>query len=190
MLRQELMDQRIVYPPLSESCFRAFKECSFTDLRVVMLSQAPYSNGLANGLCYDVQREYKPEGALQRILYKINEEYPEETSPLSDSYLGHLPAQGVLMLNMALSCRRGNPKAHVGLWAPFFSLLMQAICQKNYIAWLQWGMAAQIDVHNTTHFIVRGDHPSPFAGKGFMEGIYFKKVNNFLERSSFNKITF
>ena len=189
-LKQELMDQRIVFPPLEENCFKAFKECSFSTLRVVILSAVPYSSGQANGLCFDVACGEDIPAPLQALLRKIKDEYPENVTKESGSYLGHLPAQGVLMLNMALSARKGNSRSHVKLWRPFFDLLVPAIAKKNNIAWLQLGPATHIDVPNSTHFVVRGAHPAPAAGKDFESGKYFGKINAFLAANGYETITF
>lgn len=189
-LKQELRDQRIVFPPLEEKCFRAFLECSFSNLRVVILSAVPYASGQANGLCYDVACGEDIPPPLQAILRKIKAEYPTTTAPNTESYLGHLPAQGVLLLNMALSTRKGNSRSHVNLWRPFFDLLVAAIAKKNNIAWLQLGSATHIAVPNSTHFIVRSPHPSPAAGKDFEAGTYFVKINSFLAANGYETIIF
>lgn len=190
-LVEELKVGMVLYPPLEEKCFEAFTRCSYSSLRVVIVSSNPYSNGMANGLAWDTDLTNQPPPALTRILQKIKMEYPEEASERGSSYLGHLPNQGVLLLNLALSCKIGLPTCHVKLWEEFSRRIIESINRKDYIVWILWGQKAHnVAITNTTHCVIKGNHPSPAAGNEFFKADYFRKANAFFAKHGFVTINF
>lgn len=160
------------------------------DLKVIILGMDPYPSGEATGLAFDnriAPHPIKPSPSLANIL-KLIRKVPEEDQYKSDvdnppnTYLGHLPKQGVLLLNTALSVRRGVPNSHKSIWTPFTTALIKDINEKhNGIIWILWGNNAKEYkkvITNETHIVIEGVHPSPLAGAG-------KKTHPFLDKNYF-----
>lgn len=60
-----------IYPP-REATFRAFNECPFESVRVVLLGQDPYHGpGQAMGLCFSVPRGVKVPSSLQNMYKEL-----------------------------------------------------------------------------------------------------------------------
>jgi uracil-DNA glycosylase len=176
-----------VYPE-GNKVFRAFKECPYKDLKLIVLGQDPYFNpGEAVGLSFDVSLGIKKPKSLQMVLKEIESDVQpiESAVHISSSHLGHLPKQGVLLLNTALTVEHRKPLSHAELWKPFTDDVIKKINEKDNIVWLLFGKHAQSYkqfITNPTHKIVEGCHP---AARGrhntFLGGKYFSKCNKHLE---------
>ena len=102
--------------PSPDRVFRAFNEVRLENVRLVILGQDPYHNGNATGLCFDV----KPGGRLNPSLKNIYRELENENFfPNKNGNLSHLPKQGVLLLNTALTVEKGAAASHEAIWADF-----------------------------------------------------------------------
>ena len=70
-VRTEYAAQR-VYPPATQ-IFRAFDDCPFDNVKVVILGQDPYHGaGQANGLCFAVGAHVSTPPSLQNIFKEID----------------------------------------------------------------------------------------------------------------------
>lgn len=110
--------------PLSSNVFRAFRETSLDNLKVVMMGMCPYHTTLggeyvADGLLMgcSITGRLQPSleqfyGAIERELY--NDVKYEKTPDVS-----YLASQGVLMLNAALTTEINKAGSHIALWEPF-----------------------------------------------------------------------
>jgi uracil-DNA glycosylase len=149
----------------------------------------PYHNpGSATGLAFDNPKSQKPSPSLRNILNELERDTGAPSKALSNatSYLEHLPSQGVLLLNTALSVERENPGSHVDMWRPFTEeLVCQINARLSHVVWVLWGEKAKKykkSITNPTHKIVEGAHPSPFsAHSGFFGGKFFTTVNTHLK---------
>lgn len=179
-------DSGITIFPSESNIFRAFKETPFSEVRVVICGQDPYHDpGSAVGLCFDNPKSQKPSPSLRNILREIENDTgkPSLASTNSLSYLEHLPSQGVLLLNAALTVKQGTAGSHHTLWRNFTPEIIKALNKKPEIVWVLWGNDAkkfkgQI---NSKHIIIEGGHPSPFSIKSFKGGKYFTQVNHHLK---------
>ena len=120
--------------PLSSNVFRAFKETSLDDLKVVMIGMCPYhtmKNGVAvadgllmgcsitNALQPSLEQFY---GALERELHNgLNLKYVKTPD------VSYLAKQGVLMLNAALTTEINKAGSHIALWEPFTRYLFEHV---------------------------------------------------------------
>lgn len=160
---------------------RCFLLTPLSTVRVVLLGNEPYTDGSGNGLTYDTRRGTKVSPSLSNILRKIDEEYGSINTYSGDSYLSHLPSQGVLMLNRSLTSAAGKKNAHREIWKPFFNSFVSELDRLDNILWILWGEALhEINVTNVTHKLVRQPSPSPLAGKEFMDLPIFTTINNSL----------
>ena len=91
--------------PKGKNIFKAFDECPFEHLKVVIIGQDPYhGEKQANGLCFSVDRDIENPPSLNNIFKELNENFinlKREDSDLSD-----WSKQGVLLLNSILTVRR------------------------------------------------------------------------------------
>lgn len=166
--------------PHPDLMLRCFLVTPLSTVRVVLLGNEPYLDGSGNGLAYDARRYTKVSPSLSNILKRIETEFGTVTDT-GDSYLGHLPPQGVLLLNRSLSSAAGKKNAHREIWAPFFESFVEDLNKLEKIVWVLWGEALHnINVTNPTHVVVRGPSPSPLAGKEFLNTNIFHNINNSL----------
>lgn len=178
--------------PKPENILNVFRITPFDDLRVVIMGQDPYpSLENAQGLAFSTPYELQKVPASLKNMYKalINSNYLAE-SP-SHGCLEGWAKQGVLLLNMALTCDVGKSNSHP-FWKDFTVELIKKLCvQKQQLIFLLWGGNAQklessIKSVSSEHIILKWRHPSPMANRKdepqhFKYCDHFKKVNDILE---------
>jgi uracil-DNA glycosylase len=178
--------------PNSNLVFRAFAECPENKVNVVLLGQDPYFiKGAAIGKCFDNNINDKASPSLANILLEINTEYPDRDILNTSSYLEHLPSQGVLMLNTALTVLEDKPESHLKIWQDFTREVFKYLDKKDNIVWVLCGAKAlsyKELITNPTHKFVISSHPSPLGARQTMRGYPafigskpFSKVNEFLK---------
>lgn len=174
-----------VYPP-EEDVFNALKYSSYEKTKVVILGQDPYHEpNQAHGLCFSVNKGIKIPPSLVNIYKEIKEDLGIE--PPKHGCLAEWAKQGVLLLNTALTVRRGEANSHKGRgWETFTDKIVESLNEKQtQVAFILWGANAkskQALITNKEHMIITGAHPSPLSAfNGFFGGRYFSKVNRFLE---------
>lgn len=178
--------------PLSSDVFRAFKETSLDDLKVVMLGMCPYhtaKNGVpvADGLLMgcSVTGTLQPSldqfyGALERELYNgLNLQY-EKTPDVS-----YLSRQGVLMLNAALTTEINKAGSHLNLWEPFTKYFFEHVINTAGVPIIFLGKDAAKYAKYTPPFtwLFTLSHPASASYKNTdwdTEGV-FGKVNKILK---------
>jgi uracil-DNA glycosylase len=194
-----LQDNAGTYYPLYPNVFKAF-EVPVKDVRVVIIGQDPYPGEdhnnvpYATGLAFANPREADP---LAYSLRQIESELA--ISVANDIALGHEPlpfgpyfdpsltnwaAQGVLLINAALTVEKGNVGSHRAMWGGFTKrILTQLSKEKNGIVFCLWGKEAQAyqDLIQGEQIILKANHPAAskynpnlkFLGCG-----HFNKIND------------
>ncbi len=172
-----------VLPPAPQ-VFAALDVCPPESVRVVILGQDPYPTpGHAHGLAFSVEPEVRP---LPRSLSNIYKEMQEDLGAKpSDGDLRFWAAQGVLLLNTALTVEAGKAGAHAKLgWAKLTEQVLHALCDQPR-AFLLWGGHAQGFAKHITgpdHLILTSAHPSPLsARRGFFGSRPFSRINDWLK---------
>ena len=175
------------FPP-KELIFAAFDQCSFDDLKVVIIGQDPY-HGIneANGLCFSVNDGVKIPPSLRNIFKELNDDRETVFLPSSGN-LEHWAKQGVLLLNASLSVRMDNPNSHKHLkWNLFTDGVIQKISEeKQNVVFLLWGSFAQkkgSKIDRSKHLVLESGHPSPMSanqGKWFGNK-HFSQTNAYLK---------
>lgn len=176
----------ICFPP-EELIFSAFNNCSFKDIKVVIIGQDPYhGDGEANGLSFSVNDNVKIPSSLHNIFKEINSDLDSIFMPTSGN-LEKWAKQGVLLLNASLTVRKDIANSHKHLkWNLFTDAVIQAISdQKENIVFLLWGNFAQKKgniIDRSKHFVLESGHPS-FAGvhKKWFGNKHFSQTNAFLK---------
>lgn len=181
-----------VYPPGKE-IFRAFDECDFANVKVVILGQDPYHGpGQANGLCFSVHEGVRVPPSLVNIFKEINADIGKPI-PASGE-LERWAEQGVLLLNATLTVRAASPGSHQNKgWETFTDAVIKKISdEKQNVVFLLWGAYAQKKgeiIDRNKHLVLMSAHPSPFsADRGFFGCKHFSKANTYLKSNGLKEI--
>lgn len=181
-----------VYPPGRE-IFRAFDECDFANVKVVIIGQDPYHGpGQANGLCFSVHEGVRVPPSLVNIFKEIQADLGK---PVPESgELERWAEQGVLLLNATLTVRAGSPGSHQNKgWETFTDAVIKKISdEKQNVVFLLWGAYAQKKgevIDRAKHLVLMSPHPSPFsAHSGFFGCKHFSKANTYLKSKGLKEI--
>ncbi|CAM1333495.1 uracil-DNA glycosylase [Tenacibaculum aestuariivivum] len=175
--------------PKKEAIFKAFNDCNFDDLKVVIIGQDPYHGAeQANGLCFSVQSGVKHPPSLVNILKEIEDDV-KVSYPISGD-LSRWAKQGVLLLNATLTVREGEAGSHQKQgWEEFTDAVIHIISEeKKGVVFLLWGKFAQKKgsvINVNKHTVFKAPHPSPLgAWRGWFGCKHFSKTNTFLKSKS------
>jgi uracil-DNA glycosylase len=180
----------ICFPP-KELIFSAFNNCSFEDVKVVIIGQDPYHGvGEANGLSFSVNDSVKIPPSLRNIFRELNDDLDTIFMPVSGN-LESWAKQGVLLLNASLSVRIDTPNSHKHLkWGTFTDAVIQKISnEKQNVVFMLWGAFAQkkgAKIDRTKHLVLESGHPSPMSanqGKWFGNK-HFSQANLYLQKNN------
>lgn len=184
----------IIYPA-QINVFKAFKECPYKKLSVVILLQDPYHDGSATGIALAndksmLDKRISPslrivEDAIARTVYN-NREFN------FDATLMKWVKQGVLMLNTALTVEAGKPLSHHDYWVAFTQLVLKKLSDCNsgiiYCLWGKYAESYAQYINPLSNTILRSTHPvySIYSGKAW-ECDHFNMINKQLKE--FNNTT-
>lgn len=168
----------VIYPA-KENVFRAFKECPYNRVRVVMIFQDPYHDGRATGISTAVENNPLPV-TLKNIFKEITKDYGK---PKTDPDLLHWCNQGVLMLNAALTVERKNPGSHLVMWENFTKNLLKGLSLERKLVWVLFGKKIQQHKEYIKQgIVIDAVHPAAEAYSGGTSGFFgsgvFKSINN------------
>lgn len=182
-LREEYKRARIY--PAPKNIFRAFNECPFDDVEVVILGQDPYhGHGQANGLCFAVNPEVKAPPSLQNIFKELESDLGHAVS--RDVDLSRWAKQGVLLLNSTLTVNAGSAGSHQGKgWEHFTDAAIKKLAEERenlvFILWGNYAKQKGAHIDRTKHLVIESPHPSPFSAyTGFFGSKPFSKANEYL----------
>jgi uracil-DNA glycosylase len=185
----------ICFPP-KEQIFSAFNNCSFENIKVVIIGQDPYhGDGEANGLSFSVNDSIRIPPSLRNIFREINTDLDSIFMPSSGN-LESWAKQGVLLLNASLTVRKDNPNSHKHLkWNLFTDAVIQKISEeKENVVFMLWGSFAQkkgAKIEREKHLVLASGHPSPMSanqGKWFGNK-HFSQANLYLKQKNLKQIT-
>ena len=169
-MRKLSASNHIICPQLKD-IFKCFRLCSLNSLRVVLIGQDPYpqkevATGLAFANSSDTPEDsYSPSLAILRESV-INYTIPHRTITFAPD-LEKWEAQGVLLLNSALSCELGRVGSHTLLWRPFIKSLLTNLSKYHTgIVYLLMGTQAQSlepYINKQFNHVIHIRHPSWYA---------------------------
>lgn len=155
-------EEYTIYPSINQ-VFRAFYMCPLTSVKSVILGMDPYHNGSAVGLCFSVKPGNKINPSM-RVIYK--ELKREGFTPTEDGVLTRWAKEGVLLLNTALTVRKGEADSHTFIWEHFSEMLIKFIDKKRKekVHWLLFGKNAHsVGNHLNNGNVYKTTHPSPLS---------------------------
>lgn len=138
---------RTVVYPKKKNVFRAFRETSWEDLRVVILGQDPYHDGSATGLAFGNNwspSDIKISPSLKKIEDYHHSGAIDNSHFVFDSTMESWTEQGVLMLNTALTVEKGKAGSHTKYWKKFTEGVLQTIAEhRPDCIFILWGSHAK-----------------------------------------------
>ena len=181
-------------PPLKQ-VFRAFEECPYDKLQVVMIGQDPYPQlGVADGIAFSCSNTNEAETSLKFMLDEINRHVYKGHPGSLDPDLTRWSNQGVLMLNTALSTTVGKIGQHYSIWQPFLAYLFDYLTWNiNGIVYVYMGKEAKTwsDAVNENNYKFYVSHPASaaYAGDKIWDSQnVFNEVNKLIEKTNNTKI--
>lgn len=197
-----LVKEQAVITPSLLNVFRAFKECPYKDLKLVICGFDPYpgltpdKQRVADGIAFSSRNSInKPPKSLE-FIYRAWEEDFTITMDRRNNDLTYLANQGVLFLNTALTTRIGKTGEHGKLWEPFIKYVLKMLNQyNNGIVYLFMGKVAQEFIPLLTkerNFVLKCSHPASAAYSG---GVWkhehiFDEVQKILDMAYNTKLKF
>jgi uracil-DNA glycosylase len=148
------------FTPPFKDVFNAFKECSYDNLKVVIVGQDPYPQlGSADGLAFSCSKKNKAEKSLQYINKAIGTDYTD---------LKCWANQGVLLINTAFTVEVNKIGSHYNLWKPFTNYIFANINKhkKDTIFILMGKKAEEWETLLPDCKILKCAHPASAAYKG------------------------
>ena len=184
-LMAEKAAKRTIFPPLPQ-VYAWSHACPLQRIRVVILGQDPYHGpGQAHGLCFSVKRGVPVPPSLRNMYKELETDVPG-FSPPTHGDLTSWAEQGVLLLNAALTVRRGEANSHAGKgWEQLTDAVVEAVSTRlSGVVFILWGGYAQrkgASINKTKHLVISGPHPSPLSAyRGFFGCKHFSKANEYL----------
>lgn len=181
-----------VYPDMN-NIFNSLKYADYNSLKAVIIGQDPYHEpNQAHGLAFSVMKGNPIPPSLQNIYKELNSDLGIPPAPHGE--LTYWARQGVLLLNNALTVRRGQANSHRGKgWEQLTDAIIQKVNQKPQpVVYLLWGANAREKtklINNPNHLILTAAHPSPLSAyNGFFGCKHFSKTNEFLKSKGVEEI--
>jgi uracil-DNA glycosylase len=182
-----------IYPDKND-IFNALKYASFSDVKAVILGQDPYHEpGQAHGMCFSVKKGVQPPPSLINIFKELYDDC--NILPPNHGELTEWAKQGVLLLNTALTVRRGNANSHRNVgWETLTDKIIELLNNSEKpIVFILWGANARAKtslLHNPKHLVLTAAHPSPLSANrgGFFGCRHFSKTNAFLKENGLQEI--
>jgi uracil-DNA glycosylase len=179
--------------PIQKDVFRAFEDCPFKKVRVVILGQDPYFNaGQAIGRAFAVSESTEVPPSLKNIFEEVRRDYPRGVMPKPT--LESWAMQGVFLLNTTLTVQEGRSKSHAKIgWKKAVTIptLKKLSDEREHLVFMLWGRHAggfERFLDTQRHRVLKAWHPSPRSVKGFRECGHFRETNKYLSQHGIEPI--
>lgn len=179
--------------PKKEEIFKAFRNTSYKNVKVVILGQDPYhGENQAEGLSFSVKSGISKPPSLQNIFKELKADLGYEIP--NHGSLVDWTNEGVLLLNAVLTVEANKAASHKDIgWESFTDEVIRKInCKTSPVVFILWGNFAKNKkslIDNPIHLILESSHPSPFSAyNGFFGSKPFSKTNKFLIKNHIKPI--
>lgn len=188
------------FTPKVNQMFRAFEECPYKELKVIIVGQDPYPHLLdnvtvADGIAFSCGNTKQIQPSLKYILQEVESQMYPNGGYEWDLDLKRWSNQGILLLNTALTTTVGKTGTHYMLWQPFIVYVL------DYLSWNNPGLiyaflgkkAAEFMpgmTENNYKFVAT--HPASAAyanAERWDSGNLFKKISEQLKKNNNLTIT-
>lgn len=154
--------------PEYKDIFKVFQVTPFNKLKVVMLFQDPYpQKGVATGIALaNKVNTVKLSTSLNKVKDAVLDLESWHKIRTFDPTLESWCAQGVLMLNTALTVEVGKPGSHASYWRVFIShLLSRLSLETPGLIYVLWGTEAKSFERYITSAakVIKMMHPAYYA---------------------------
>ena len=155
--------------PSKDKVFKCFTECSYNDLKVIIIGQDPYPQlNVATGLAFaNKEKTTNISPSLQIIKESLITPYISNGDKRFDITLESWANQGILLLNAALTVEYRRPESHIDLWRPFIVKLIENLSIKNSgLVYILLGATAKTFkpyIDTNYNFVLYDNHPSFYA---------------------------
>jgi uracil-DNA glycosylase len=174
------------FTPTLKQVFRAFEECPYDKLQVVMIGQDPYPQlGVADGISFSCSNTGQLQPSLRFILDEVNRTVYRGHPGSLDVDLKRWANQGVLMFNTALTVEVGKIGSHYDIWKPFTAYLLDWLNNYNPgLVYVYMGKKAEewsslTDDDNNTKFMVKHPASAAYNGSKWDSDNVFIKIQNY-----------
>jgi uracil-DNA glycosylase len=180
-------------PPLKQ-VFRAFEECPYNNLQVVIVGQDPYPQlGVADGIAFSCSNTDKLQPSLRFILDEVNRTVYKGHPGSLDVNLKRWSNQGILLLNTALTTEVGKIGSHYDIWKSFTAYLLDWLNNYNTgLIYVYMGKKAEewSELTTNTEYKFSVKHPASAAynGSKWDSNDIFIKVSKLVKNTSNNVI--
>lgn len=176
--------------PLRKDIFSIFHILKPQDVRVILIGQDPYpqvlsdGNPRATGMSFSVRKGDEIPSSLKNMYKELSNTIKDFKMP-NHGDLTNWAKQGILMLNMCLTVRKGSPESHRDIWLGFIRKVLIHVTKynPNCVTIMLGAKAKQIIPLLGDNFVqITAVHPSGLsANKGFFGSDIFNKTNKALE---------
>ena len=176
------------FTPIIKQLFRAFNECPYDQLRVVVVGQDPYPKiHAADGIAFSCSNKNVTEASLRFIFKEIERTIYPENEYIRNNDLKRWSNQGILLLNTALTTEVGKIGKHYEIWKPFITFLFDSLKSKNKnLIYVFMGKKSQelrdhVDINN--NHIINVSHPASgvYNKQGWNCNDMFNEINSLLK---------
>lgn len=162
-LAKQAQDGKRFTPPI-KNWFRAFEECPYDELKVVIVGQDPYPGiHQADGIAFSLKDADSIQPSLEYIFNAINKTVYNGVNACVNKDLTRWANQGILLLNTALTTQIGRPGQHHIIWKPFIAYLFDHLTwSSNGLVYIYMGKQAQlwVDTVNDNNYKFTVTHPA------------------------------
>lgn len=181
-------------PPLKQ-VFRAFEECPYDQLKVVIIGQDPYPTlGVADGISFSCSNTNKLQPSLKFILQEVDRTVYNNHVISEDLDLKRWANQGILMLNTALTVEVGKIGSHYDIWKPFTAYLLDLLNNHNPgLVYVYMGKKAEewsvLTGDNNYKFTVKHPASAVYNGSKWDSDDIFNKISAIIKNENNYEIT-
>lgn len=189
--------------PVIDKWFRAFTECTYSNLKVVFLGLCPYhtidsytKQLVADGLTFSTAQKHITPPSLYKVYKGIEADLYKGMNLDMIRYqeLSFLANQGILLTNLGLTTVIGTAAKHTEIWDPFITYLINTLNKNNKdILFVGFGVPAcrklqQVDL--SVHKVIELEHPaaSAYASRDWEHEKVFSRINDFLNQHNKTEI--
>ena len=188
------------FTPKVKQLFRAFEECPYNDLKVIILGQDPYTTleddvNVADGIAFSCGNTGAIQPDLKFMLNEVQDQIYPQGMTNWDPDLKRWANQGVLLLNSALTTTLGKTGTHYLLWEPFIVYVLDYLSWNNPgLIYAFLGKKAQEFMPGMTENNWKFTAPHPVVGAYDKDDKWesndlFKKISEQLHKNNNLKIT-